>query len=71
MGLSIWQLGIVLILLILLFGRGRIPALMRDLAEGVQSFRAAVGNERVSTARSEEPGREGAASDRVLEREAS
>lgn len=40
MGLSIWQILVVGILFILLFGRGKITALMTDLASGIKSFKA-------------------------------
>ena len=39
MGVSVWQLLLVLALFLLFFGRGRIPALMTDLAAGIKSFR--------------------------------
>lgn len=39
MGLSIWQIALVMILLVLLFGRGKLSGLMTDFAEGVKSFR--------------------------------
>ncbi len=36
---SIWQIGIVVILLVLLFGRGKISSLMGDVAKGIKSFK--------------------------------
>lgn len=42
MGLSIWQILLVVILFMLLFGRGKIPALMSDLATGIKSFKAGI-----------------------------
>jgi sec-independent protein translocase protein TatA len=39
MSLSIWQILLVGLLFILLFGRGKIPALMTDLAAGIKSFK--------------------------------
>ncbi len=39
MGLSFWQIAIVVILLVLLFGRGKISALMGDVAKGIKSFK--------------------------------
>ncbi len=42
MGLSIWQILLVSILFILLFGRGKISALMSDLADGIKSFKAGI-----------------------------
>lgn len=42
MGLSFWQIALVVILFLLLFGRGKIPQLMTDLAEGIKSFKKGV-----------------------------
>jgi len=42
MGLSFWQIALVIVLFILLFGRGKIPQLMSDLAEGINSFKKGV-----------------------------
>ena len=39
MGLSIWQIAIVVILVVLLFGRGKISSLMGDVAKGIKSFK--------------------------------
>ena len=36
---SIWQLLIVLVIVLLLFGRGKIPQLMGDIANGIKSFK--------------------------------
>jgi len=42
---SIWQLVIVLIIVLLLFGRGKIPQLMSDMAKGVKAFKRGMTNE--------------------------
>lgn len=39
MGLSVWQILIVAVLVVLLFGRGRISDLMGDMGKGITSFR--------------------------------
>ena len=39
MGLSFWQIAIVAILIVLLFGRGKISSLMGDVAKGIKSFK--------------------------------
>ena len=39
MGLSFWQIAIVVVLVVLLFGRGKITSLMGDLAGGIKSFK--------------------------------
>ncbi len=36
---SIWQILIVIVLVMLLFGGRRIPQIMEDLAKGIQSFK--------------------------------
>ena len=35
---SIWHWIIVLIIVLLLFGKGKIPSLMADMAKGIKSF---------------------------------
>ncbi len=42
---SIWQLLIVLVIVLLLFGRGKIPQLMGDMAKGIKSFKRGMSNE--------------------------
>ncbi len=36
---SIWHWLIVLVVVLLLFGRGKIPELMGDVAKGIKSFK--------------------------------
>ena len=42
MGLSIWQILIVALLFVLLFGRGKISDLMGDIAKGIKSFKKGI-----------------------------
>ena len=42
---SIWQLLIVLVIVLLLFGRGKIPQLMGDMAKGIKSFKSGMTEE--------------------------
>ena len=51
---SIWQLLIVLVIVLLLFGRGKIPQLMGDMAKGIKSFKKDISEEEVNTNKSEE-----------------
>ena len=44
-GISIWQLLIVLVIVLLLFGRGKIPQLMGDMAKGIKSFKRGMSDE--------------------------
>ena len=39
MSIGIWQIAIVVILVVLLFGRGKISSLMGDVAQGIKSFK--------------------------------
>ena len=39
MGISFWQISIVVVLVVLLFGRGKISSLMGDVAKGIKSFK--------------------------------
>lgn len=39
MGLSIWQILIIVLVVVLLFGAGKIPRLAKDLGAGVNSFK--------------------------------
>jgi len=36
---SLWHWIIVLIIVLLLFGKGKIPSLMSDMAKGIKSFK--------------------------------
>lgn len=49
MGLSIWQILIVVVLVILLFGRGKISDLMGDVAQGIKSFRKGMSDDDAGT----------------------
>ena len=37
--MGFWQIAIVVILVVLLFGRGKISSLMGDVAKGIKSFK--------------------------------
>ena len=39
MGISFWQIAIVVVLVVLLFGRGKISSLIGDVAKGIKSFK--------------------------------
>ncbi len=42
---SIWHWIIVLAIVLLLFGRGKIPELMGDVAKGIKSFKKGMSDE--------------------------
>ena len=44
-GIGIWQIAIVVVVVILLFGAGRLPRLMGDMAKGIKSFKQGMKDE--------------------------
>ncbi|MGO7216411.1 twin-arginine translocase TatA/TatE family subunit, partial [Rhizobium ruizarguesonis] len=44
-GLSMWHWLIVLVIVLVLFGRGTIPELMGDVAQGIKSFKQGLTDE--------------------------
>lgn len=42
MSLGFWQIAFLVILFLLFFGRGKIPQLMGDIAEGIKSFKKGI-----------------------------
>lgn len=45
--LSIWHWVVVLVVVLLLFGKGKIPALMGDVAKGVKAFKSGLKDDEV------------------------
>jgi len=57
MSIGFWQIAIVVVLVVLLFGRGKISSLMGDVAKGIKSFKKGMSdnpNQTGSTPSSEE-----------------
>ena len=56
MSIGFWQIAIVVILVVLLFGRGKISSLMGDVAKGIKSFKKGMSDnsETVDTTNKEE-----------------
>lgn len=52
MGISFWQILIIAIVIILLFGAGKIPRLMGDLASGIKSFKKGLNEDETETTES-------------------
>jgi sec-independent protein translocase protein TatA len=45
---SIWHWMIVLVIVLLVFGRGKIPELMGDMAKGIKSFKKGMADDDVA-----------------------
>ena len=39
MSIGIWQILLILIVVLVLFGAGRLPRVMKDLGEGIRGFK--------------------------------
>jgi len=44
-GIGIWQIVLVLAIVLILFGAGKLPKVMGDLAKGVKTFRSGLKDE--------------------------
>ena len=49
MGISFWQIAIVVVIVVLLFGRGKISSLMGDVAKGIKSFKGGMSDDSSSS----------------------
>ena len=49
MSIGFWQIAIVVILVVLLFGRGKISSLMGDVAKGIKSFKKGMASDAIET----------------------
>ncbi|WP_119165665.1 Sec-independent protein translocase subunit TatA/TatB [Algihabitans albus] len=54
MGISFWQIAIVVLIVVLLFGAGKIPRLMKDVGSGINQFKRGLKEESNSDENSEE-----------------
>lgn len=48
MSVSLWQILVVVVLVFLLFGRGRVSGLMEDLGKGIKSFKKGISDDEPS-----------------------
>tara|TARA_B100000508_G_scaffold135879_1_gene128185 strand:+ start:423 stop:641 length:219 start_codon:yes stop_codon:yes gene_type:complete len=49
MSIGIWQVLIVAVLVFLLFGAGRLPRVMEDIAKGIKGFKKGLNDEKAPT----------------------
>ena len=47
MSIGFWQIAVVVILVVLLFGRGKISSLMGDVAKGIKSFKKGMSSDAI------------------------
>ncbi len=66
---SIWHWLIVLVVLLLLFGRGKIPALMGDMAKGIKAFKSGMKEEDETPAKAIDKDAETATDDTAVKKD--
>ncbi len=44
MSIGIWQLILILLIILLLFGSGKLPKVMKDVAEGLKNMKKTLNN---------------------------
>ena len=54
MGLSVWQIAIIAVVILVLFGRGKISEMMGDFGKGISSFKKGM-NEDVDAKSDDKP----------------
>jgi sec-independent protein translocase protein TatA len=55
MGLSFWHILIVLLVVLVVFGAGRLPQVMGDLGKGIKSFKSGLNDDKVADASEVKP----------------
>ena len=45
MGLSVWHVVVVLVVVLILFGAGKLPQVMGDVAKGIKNFKAGLNDD--------------------------
>lgn len=50
MSIGIWQVVLILVIVLILFGAGKLPRVMGDVAKGVKSFKAGLKEEETEQA---------------------
>ena len=49
MSIGVWQVVLVLVIVLIIFGAGKLPKVMADLAKGVKTFRSGLKEEEEET----------------------
>ena len=62
MGIGVWQVVLVLVIVLIIFGAGKLPKVMGDVAKGVKNFKSGMAEEEVTDSKKESvPGENNAA----------
>jgi sec-independent protein translocase protein TatA len=55
MGLSIWHILLVLVVVLVIFGAGKLPNVMGDLGKGIRSFKSGLSGDDKPLDKTEKP----------------
>jgi sec-independent protein translocase protein TatA len=55
MGLSVWHVILVLVVVLIIFGAGKLPRVMGDVAKGIKNFKSGLGNDSDAPTKPAEP----------------
>ena len=56
MSIGVWQVVLVLVIVLIIFGAGKLPKVMGDLAKGVKTFRSGLKEEEEEETKSDDSG---------------
>ena len=45
LGLNVWEILVILVILLIIFGAGKLPSVMGDLAKGIRAFKQGLKDE--------------------------
>ena len=57
MSIGIWQVVLILVIVLIIFGAGKMPQVMGDVAKGVKSFKSGLKDDDAAAAAAERAGR--------------
>ena len=49
MGIGVWQVVLVLVIVLIIFGAGKLPKVMGDVAKGVKNFKSGMAEEQADS----------------------
>ena len=49
MGIGVWQVVLVLVIVLIIFGAGKLPKVMGDVAKGVKNFKSGMAEEAIDS----------------------
>lgn len=52
MSFGVWEIVLILVIVLILFGAGKLPAVMKDLGKGVKSFKDGINDDDKADAKS-------------------